>query len=143
MLEDDYAWLRGLGLGVRDPDWIMALSSLRRFTDEELQAILGLVVKHGLPCTIQDLNMSVGMTIYEKPLEASYPGVGPEDLQPKTLLFIPARALPLSCAGKVKDRILFDDGWRVFSRVTHTQANAALLASCGLPEQKAKTHYEY
>lgn len=143
-IQEDYEWLRSLDPEIWDASsHPYAQPSLRRLTDDELERVFGLVVKHGLPCTVHNLNTSVGMAVYEKPVEAFYPGIEPADLRPPGLLFIPAKALPLSCAKKMDDRVLFDDAWDVFVRLTHTDENAKHLASCGLPKQESKGYYEY
>jgi len=142
---------------VQAVEWIKALDSevydhtvhpycmpqKRRLTEDELGKLMALVAEHGLPTTLHNLNTSIGMTVYERPLDASYPGVGPEDLQPKPILALAANNLPLSEAKKMPDRCFWEDGWRVFSKMTHTDENAALCKSCGLPEPEDAGHYAY
>lgn len=115
----------------------------RRLTEDELVRFLGLVQIHEFPTTLHNLNTSIGMTVYEKPVEALYPGIQPEDLRPKPVLVLAAANLPLTEAKEMPDRCLWEDGWRVFSKLTHTEANAALCRSCGLPEPKDAVHYAY
>ena len=54
-----------------------------------------------------------------------------------------SKELRLSEAKKMPDRVLWDDGWRVFSKLTHTDANTELCRSCGLEEPKPAGHYAY
>lgn len=115
----------------------------RRLTEDELVRLVDLVQTHGLPTTLHNLNTSIGMCIYERPVSATYPGIEPRDLQPAHLLTLAAANLPLSEAKKMPDRILWEDGWRVFSTMTHTEGNAELCHSCGLPEPKDAWHYAY
>lgn len=115
----------------------------RRLTENELCRLKMLAAEQGLPTTMHNLNTSIGMTFYERPVESPYPGVEPKDLQPKPILALAASNLPLSEAKKMPDRCFWEDGWRVFSTMTHTDANAALCKSCGLPEPEDKVRYAY
>lgn len=115
----------------------------RRLTEEELDRVMGLVVRHELPVVMFNLNTSIGCAVYEHPAEVPYPGIEAKDLKPPTLLWLCAAHLPLSEAKKMPDRVLWDDGWRVFSKLTHTDANTELCRSCGLEEPKPAGHYAY
>lgn len=142
--KDDLDWLRDLNDEITDksrhpycgPD-------KRRLTEEELDRVFGIVVRHDLPVVMFNLNTSIGCAVYEHPPEPMYPGIEPKDLAPPMLLWLCAAHLPLSEAKKMPDRTLWDDGWRVFSKLTHTDKNAALCRSCGLEEPKSAGHYAY
>lgn len=144
MPQADLDWLRALNDEIVDKETHpYAGPAKRRLTEEELDRVMGLVVPHGLPVVMFNLNTSIGCAIYEHPVKAPYPGITAKDLRPTILLWLCAAHLPLSEAKKMPDRTLWDDGWRVFSKLTHTEANTALCSSCGLEEPRDAGHYAY
>lgn len=143
-MKADLDWLRALNEEILHKDRHPYCGpAARRLTEEELDRVMGLVVRHQLPVVMFNLNTSIGCAVYEHPATASYPGIEAEDLKPPMLLWLCAAHLPLSEAKKMPDRTLWDDGWRVFSKLTHTDANAELCRSCGLEEPKSAGHYAY
>lgn len=137
-------WLRALNAEILKKDsHPYCCPETRRLTDEELDRVMGIVVRHELPVVMFNLNTSIGCAIYDHPVDHKYPGISPKDLEPDMLLWLSASHLPLSEAWESPDRTLWSDGWRVFSKISHTDANRELCRSCGLEEPKDAGYYAY
>lgn len=151
-LTEDLDWLRTLNKEIGHhvppvhPNRYGYYKQDRRLTGEELTKVFEVVLRHDLPVTMHNANMGfgVGIAVYESPPEASYPGITPEDLKPDAALWLDKDHLPLSEAHEEpKDRTSFEDGFRVFSQLSHTDANRKRCKACGLDEPKNKGHYDY
>lgn len=151
-LQADLDWLRGLDKEIghyvprTSPRHGGFYQQNRRVTEQELTKVFEIVLRNNLPVTMHNANMGfgVGIAVYEPPIEAPYPGIEPEDLRPPRVFWIDKDHLPLSEAqGKLKDRTTFEDGWRVFSQLSHADANHDLCKACGLDEPKSKGTYDY
>lgn len=148
--EQDLEWLRGLKPRLwtqkHDPrrgPWMSA--NYERLTDDELTRLFEIVLKHGLPVGMcnTEFGFGCGIAIHEPEKPALFPGVE-EETQPDLLVIVSRQHLPLSQSTfEAKDRLTFDDGWRVFSELTHRDQNVELLKRCGLPEPAPKSAYEY
>jgi hypothetical protein len=116
-----------------------------RLTEEDLTRLHEIVLRRSLPVQICNtkFGFGVGLVVHEPERAPLYPGLEAEE-KPEVLVVISQEHLPLSQSTfEPPDRIMFDDGWRVFSPLTHSDENKALLQRCGLPKPEPKGHYEY
>ncbi len=114
----------------------------RRIDPDELRRLLAFVKKFKLPVTMEncDWGLSIAMRVWGPEPPALYPGI---ELKPESVLLLPTQALPLTEATRMPDRTFFEDGWRVFSPLTHSDLNRDLLRRSNLPQPEDKATYEY
>lgn len=151
-VEEAVAWIEEL----RDGIWVKKfrpLAHLRRgesssywelvrtVTEDELGRVLQLVAAFDLPTTLHnsEWGFNVAMTVWGPEPPALYPGV---ELAPKSLLMLPARALPPTKAEDGR-RVTFDDAWAVFEPHTHSEKNRELLRRCSLPNPPTRGDLAY
>lgn len=147
-VEHDLAWMKHLDKTLwrkleADQFGHVHLTETRRLEESELQRILNIVATHRLPVTMHSacFGFGVGIMIHEPEPPAKYPGV---EEKPAAVLFISKDHLPLSEAkSSMRDRTTFDDGWRVFSPLSHSDDNRSLLRRCGFPDPESRTAYSY
>lgn len=152
-VEAAVAWLRELHASIwvekvrpfkwhepRQPGPYRALT--RRIEPLELRRLRTIVKRFKLPVTMEnsDWGLSIAMRVWGPEPPALYPGV---ELKPEKLLLLPTDALPLTEAIRMPDRTRFEDGWRVFSPLTHCDANFEVLRRSNLPQPEDKATYEY
>ena len=143
-LAEDIDWLRQLDDMVRHHGrHPFCMPEKRSLLPSELTNVFEIVLRHNLPVVLHNNNTGIAMSIHEIPPKAQCPGIRAKDLRPKTVLFLTQHHLPLSEAKKLDDRTTFDDGWRVFSQLSHRDGNTEMCKSCGLDEPKDKSHYVY
>lgn len=148
--EQDLDWLRSLKDRFweerRDPKtgkWMA--EKYERLTDDELTRLHEVILRWDLPVRMINtrFGFGVGIVIHEPEKPAIYPGVE-EATIPDPIVCISQSHLPLSQSTfDAKDRITFEDGWRVFSELTHRDQNLAVLARCNLPKPESKGAYVY
>lgn len=114
----------------------------RRLTPDELATLLSIVKKFNLPATMENIDwgLTIAMRVWSPEPPALYPGV---ELKPESILLLHTDALPLTEAARMPDRTFFEDGWRVFSPLTHSDLNRDLLRRSNLPQPEDKATYEY
>jgi len=155
--EQDLEWLRSLDPRLwerkEETEYYNGSSGKRtktyakyeRITDDELTRVFEIVLKLNLPICMYstEFGFGVGLGIHEPEKPSLFPGTE-EETVPDLIVVISMQHLPLSQSTfEAKDRITFDDGWRVFSELTHRDQNLDLVKRCGLPEPKGKGHYAY
>lgn len=157
MLTEDVEWLRAL----QGRLWVLRettehyngsaaprkwwAESGERMTEEELTRLHEVVLRNDLPVEMcnTSFGFGVGMVVREPEKTPVYPGTE-EATVPETLAVVSQAHLPPSeSTSDAGDRITFDDGWRVFSALTHSDHNREILRRCGLEAPKPKGHYVY
>lgn len=149
-LEEDLAWLRSLKDRLWEERYERSLGrrmieKYERLTDEELTRLHEVILRWDLPVRMitTQFGFGVGILIHEPENCAVYPGAE-EATVPDPIVCISQGHLPLSQSTfEGQDRITFDDGWRVFSELTHRDQNVEILRRCNLPEPQSKGAYEY
>lgn len=152
-LKDDLDWLEAqhtrLWLPEKHSDLfrgrVIARESGERLTEDDLTKLFEVVLRHGLPVQMCNTSFGFGVGILVHEPEKAVPYPGTEDAcRPDILLVVSQDQLPLSQSSfERKDRILFEDGWRVFSEITHSDRNRETLQRCGFDPPRSKGHYVY
>lgn len=121
------------------------VESGERLTEAELTRLHEIVLRCSLPVTMCNtkFGFGVGIMVHEPEPPPTYPGA--EELEtPCVMVMISQEHLPLSQSSfERQDRILFEDGWRVFSPLTHSDTNREIVRRCRLPAPLSKGHYMY
>lgn len=157
-IDEDLLWLREL----HNKLWVLEKARSRhngainlrkmwterrgeRVTEQEFTKLLEIVLRWDLPTQMcsTSYGFGVGLVVHEPEQPPIYPGAESET-KPEVLAVISQEHLPLSMSTfDPPDRITFDDGFRVFSEVTHSDRNKELLRRCGFEEPQPKGFYDY
>lgn len=113
-----------------------------RITEKDFTKIVEIVLRWDLPTRMisTQFGFGVGIVIHEPEPPPLYPGIVND---PAPLLEVTQDHLPESMAISDLGRITFDDGFRVFSEITHSHRNKAILRRCGFREPQPKGYYDY
>lgn len=113
-------------------------SETRRLTEEEWADVQTAIRERHLICVPHNAcwGFGIGVGFYEQPPHV-YPGA---EVKPVHVLSLTQSHLPLLTGGKEPR---FNEGWEVFSPLTHSKENAALMVEYGFGKPGPKSDYEY
>lgn len=113
----------------------------RRLTREEYRRGVEIIRDQKLLCVmgVGVFGFGFSLTVYRVVHDEIYPGVGSEV---ECLVTVTNKHLPVKL-NAYEQSYIKDVGWKLFSKLTHTEENKKRLREYGLPEQKDKSYYEY